>query len=187
MAKEWKHGETILRLLEKRDVSLAELKKKTSRQAIHYHLPILYRGGRIKPYIKGDGTGLKDEDIFYTLTKRYEHPQEIIELCNEMQSADKIIRDRAKRKFINLCIKRNLGQIYFARRKNGSKIIIAEYRDNQDAEWIRAKAKEYANILSAGLNPDNLMEKLAHALTKPIDEIDEQWDDDEKEKVIWET
>ncbi|MCG2736602.1 MAG: hypothetical protein L6282_09440 [Candidatus Methanoperedenaceae archaeon] len=185
MAKEWKHRETILKLLEKRDVSLTELKKKTSRQAIHYHLPILYKSGRIKPYIKGDGTGLKDEDIFYTLTKRYEHPQEIIELCNEMQSTDKIIRDRAKKKFINLCINRNLGQIHYARRKNGSKIIIAEYHDNQNAEWIKAKAKEYANILSAGLNPNNLKEKLAHVLTKPIDEIDELWDDGEKEKEVF--
>ncbi|VVB94065.1 Uncharacterised protein [uncultured archaeon] len=104
--KEKRHRETILKLLEQKDVSLAELKLKTSRQAVHYHLSILYKEGRIRPYITGLGLGLKDSEIFYSIKKSYENPQEISELIDKLRNRDNTISEPARSEFIGLYMKK---------------------------------------------------------------------------------
>lgn len=96
--------EKILSLIKQKDISLAELKKNATRQACFYHLPMLVEKNLIKPYVKG--SGLNDEDIFYTYVDNYEQPQYVLNMINKMCDTQVIsdfvnlYMDRAEKTFI---------------------------------------------------------------------------------------
>ncbi len=166
--------EKIIKLLENKDMSVRDFTKSSvSRQMRSYYLPKLMKKRVIKSY-KRDGVD------FYTLVRLYKNPQDIIELIEAMQSKDKSVRERSTEKFKSLCITRNLGQRKNARNLDGTKIEVHEYYDDQDIEGVKAETEKYAKILSAGLNPNKLKEKLAYKLTY-IEDLGETWDDDQTE------
>ncbi len=102
-----RHREKILSIIkDKGQVSLAELRKNTTRQAVHYHIPELCKEKLIRPYIKG--SGLKDEEIFYTFIQRYERPQDILGLMEEMCDKDTSVAAQACNEFIELCAKKGV-------------------------------------------------------------------------------
>lgn len=97
--------EIINRITKKGYATLKELKeiKNTTRQNIQYHIKILCENNKIQPQIKG--TGLKDEEIFYTLFND-EHPTNVLNLIGRMCSVDVATSEKAIIEFVNLYVKR---------------------------------------------------------------------------------
>lgn len=97
-----RHEETIITLVKQKDTSLAELRKKTSRQAVLYHIPKLCTENLFRVYVKG--SGVKDEEIFYTFVNNYKYPQDVLKLINEMCNYNTAQASQAFNDFVKLCI-----------------------------------------------------------------------------------
>ncbi|MFA4956366.1 MAG: hypothetical protein WC556_05255 [Candidatus Methanoperedens sp.] len=102
--QENRNKEKIIGLIKQKDISLADLKENATRQACFYHLPSLIEKKIIRPYIKG--TGLKDDNIFYTFINDYEQPQDVLKLINTMCDTNIAVSSQAIPAFINLYLDR---------------------------------------------------------------------------------
>lgn len=143
-----RHEKTIITLVKQKDTSLAELREKTSRQAVLYHIPKLYEDNLIRAYIKG--AGVKDDEIFYTFVNRYEYPQEIRKLIDCMCVNDIQVEPQFFNEFVELYIKR---------------VPIPEFiRLDLIRECIRKEARMVAFALMSNMIP-NLKENVIMSLT----------------------
>lgn len=178
---EKKISEQIYEYIKKKgSVSLEELRKKWYRQAILYNIPKLCKDNRIKSYIKG--SGLKDNEIFYTILQPYEQPQDIKELIERLTSTDKTVSSQAFEEFVKLCWARHLGERFYVKDtegnyvfKDGKRLEAFIYQDESEEiheKVILAKAKKLAYALMSGMYPE-LKEKVAFKLTYVADSIED--------------
>lgn len=159
--------EKIIRLLHDKDMDARDFPKNgVTRQARSYHIPELIKEKLVRSYEK-------DGHVYYSLIKHYEQPQDIIKLIEKMKS-----NDQAVKTFESLCISRNLGHRGYVHTMDGSKFIV---HDALDAEIVKNTSKKYAGILSAGLNPHELKERLAFTLTY-IKDTGEIWKEGQSER-----
>lgn len=117
-----------------------------------------------------------DEEICFTFANRYEHPQDVLNLIDEMCGDDLELRGQAKSKFIDLFVER-VETTELARKRLEKKHFIEEYHTEEGFEEVWEKylkgskgqsAKQDAEMLSiflmTGLNPD-FRKKVAFQLT----------------------
>lgn len=102
-------------LKEKGKANLKELKelyKKTEANQVTYNIRRLLAENEIRPHIEIDPKipvkpiGIADKEIFFSLINRYEAPQDILKLIEDMQSKDIPFALQAQNEFINLCMNR---------------------------------------------------------------------------------
>lgn len=158
------YDEKIIKLVKDNEaISLAELDKKgISRQTLRYNLRKLIKEGIIKSYVKiSDDKGFtlpRDEELFFTYTQnRFETPQEILKLIDDMCSNDKIKSSQALENFIGLYKEYDTFEYGYS-----PDITLSDQEKEKEQDEDRTnRAKKLAYALMSGIIP-NLKEKVAH-------------------------
>lgn len=172
----------ILKRIQKNGfASLAELTAiHETRHNILYHIRKLIKNEDIRVYIKikqdSESRSILDEEICFTFANRYEHPQDVLNLINEMCGDNSELRGQAKLKFIDLYVDR-VKTTESARKKLAKKHYTEEYHTEGGFEEIwenylkgnkeqtaRLDAEKLSTFLMTGLNPD-FKKKVAFQLT----------------------
>lgn len=106
--------ERILKIIGFKDtVELEELLKLDSRQSVMYNLRNLHKKGLIYLYINIKDSLLnkqgkiRDDEIFVKLVKKYQTPQEVMALIDQMSDEDKLLSSHAYDDFIKLYIEKH--------------------------------------------------------------------------------
>lgn len=172
----------ILKEIQKKGfASLAELTAiYETRHVVLYHIRKLIKNEDIRVYIKirrdSESRSILDEEICFTFANRYEDPQDVLNLINEMCEDNSKLRGQAKLKFIDLYVER-VKTTEPARKRLAKKQYIGKHYTEEDFEEIWEKylkgnkeqtagldAERLSIFLMTGLNPE-FKKKVAFQLT----------------------
>lgn len=151
----------ILKEIQKKGfASLAELTAiHETRHVVLYHIRKLIKNEDIRAYIKlkqdSESRSILDEEICFTFANRYEHPQDILNLINEMCGDNSELRGQAKLKFIDLYVER-VKTTEPARKRLAKKQYIGEHYTEEDFEDIWEKYLKGNNEQTARLDVERL-------------------------------
>jgi hypothetical protein len=151
--------EKIIHYIEnKGSANLVELKKLGIRQTVQYNIRNLCKDYIIRAHI--EGTGLKDDEIFFTIVNRYEHPQYVKRLIDQMCYDNTTLAAQSFKDFIHFCETKNV-------LPNDAKILLDQmHYDNSNL--ANQGFNEFVHLCETKNVLPNDAKKLAHALMADI-------------------
>lgn len=145
--------------------SLTEIKKlNKAHQPVLYNLRRLLAENEIRPHIEVNheivkSIGITDNELFFTLVNRYEYPQDVLKLINDMCGENLELASQAHNEFIRLCMEKGSKEEFEKlppRQPNSHSLVLEPAK----IESVRRLAIQLMSNMVPGLK-----ERIAFALT----------------------